>query len=163
MSALTRFLCMSRPERLLILRVAALQCAIRLALRLIPFRRVIAAVNRQSNSRIRGRARTRFTPEQLARAVSMTSGRLFRDAPCLTQAFAVKVLYCRRGLPASVRIGVRRLPESGFEAHAWVESGGCVVIGFLEDLSTFEVLPELESWDPRPGSRNKRKSGVPSC
>jgi hypothetical protein len=149
MSALNRFLRMSGPERLLLLRVAALQCAIRLALRLIPFRRVIGAVNRLSNTRIHGRARTRFPPEQLARAVSMTSGRLFRDAPCLTQALAVKVLYCRRGFPASVRIGVRRLPESGFEAHAWVESGGCVVVGFLEDLSTFEVLPDLEAWDRR--------------
>lgn len=146
MFALTRFLRMSRTERLLLLRVAALQCVIRVALRLMPFRRVIAAVNRQSTVRIRDRARTRFTPEQLARAVSMTSSRLFRDAPCLTQALAVKVLYCRRGFPASVRIGVRRLPEHRFEAHAWVESGGRVVVGFLEDLSTFEVLPDLESW-----------------
>jgi len=148
MSALTRFLSRSGPERLLLLRVAALQCAIRLALRLLPFRRVIAVVNRLSNTRLHGRARTRFTPEQLACAVSTTSGRLFRDAPCLTQALAVKVLYGRRGLPASVRIGVRRLPESGFQAHAWVESGGSVVVGLLEDLSPFEALPDLEDWDP---------------
>jgi hypothetical protein len=147
MFALTRFPRMSRMERLLLLRVAALQCVIRVALRLMPFRRVVAAVNRQARTRIRGRARTRFTPEQLARAVSLTSRRLFRDAPCLTQALAVKVLYCRRGFPASVRIGVRRLPENGFEAHAWVESDGRVVVGFIDDLSTFEVLPDLECWD----------------
>jgi hypothetical protein len=48
---------------------------------------------------------------------------------CLNQALAAQVLLGRRGHPSLVHIGVARGERGQFQAHAWVESGGQVVIG----------------------------------
>jgi Transglutaminase-like superfamily len=42
---------------------------------------------------------------------------------CLEQSLALWFLLQRQGMPAQLRIGVRKLPEK-FEAHAWVECDG---------------------------------------
>jgi hypothetical protein len=57
-------------------------------------------------------------------------GRASRAVPratCLVQALAGAVMLARHGHPASLRIGVGAGP--GAVAHAWVESGGTVVVG----------------------------------
>jgi hypothetical protein len=50
-------------------------------------------------------------------------------ATCLTQAIAALILLNLKNYPATLRIGVARNNEGRFEAHAWVESDGNVVIG----------------------------------
>ena len=42
---------------------------------------------------------------------------------CLEQSLALWWLLRRRGIPADLRIGVRK-DAANFEAHAWVEAGG---------------------------------------
>ncbi len=69
----------------------------------------------------------------------------FPSATCLVQALAADAILRRRGLTSELRIGVRVRGNSDvpFEAHAWVECGGAVVTGAIEDLSDFKVLPAL--------------------
>jgi hypothetical protein len=43
--------------------------------------------------------------------------------PCLVESLALWYLLESQGIPARLRIGVRKLPEK-FEAHAWVEYEG---------------------------------------
>jgi len=50
-------------------------------------------------------------------------------ATCLTQALATLVLLNQYSCPAKLRIGVARNKAGKFEAHAWIESDGIVVIG----------------------------------
>jgi hypothetical protein len=64
---------------------------------------------------------------EVARAIARGS-RLVPHATCLVQAIAAKAMLSRAGCAAIVWIGVAR-PQEGFEAHAWVESGGEIVIG----------------------------------
>lgn len=45
---------------------------------------------------------------------------------CLEQSLTLWWLLRRRGIPADLRIGVRK-DAASFEAHAWVESGGTVL------------------------------------
>ncbi len=59
----------------------------------------------------------------------MIASRYVPAATCLTQSLATKVLLSRQGHQASVRIGVARSEAGQFQAHAWVESNGRVVIG----------------------------------
>jgi hypothetical protein len=59
---------------------------------------------------------------------------------CLPRAMVAYVMLSRRMLPAELRIGVRRQEEE-FEAHAWVVSGGRVVVGNLDDLESYSELP----------------------
>jgi len=47
-------------------------------------------------------------------------------ASCLEQSVALLWLLGRRGIPARLRIGVRKEHEE-LEAHAWVELGGVVL------------------------------------
>jgi Transglutaminase-like superfamily len=73
------------------------------------------------------------------------ASRFVPAATCLAQALVTVTLLEREGLPASLRIGVARSVRGKFEAHAWVESGGRVVIGGTRaDLSRFTVMHTLE-------------------
>ena len=57
------------------------------------------------------------------RAFRWVSNRYPRQRRCLAQAIALQSLLSRRGIPAEVRIGVRR-DGSGIRGHAWVEVQG---------------------------------------
>lgn len=48
---------------------------------------------------------------------------------CLTQALALRILLRRRRLESIICIGVAKNESEPLELHAWVESGGRVVIG----------------------------------
>jgi hypothetical protein len=84
-------------------------------------------------------------PGQIAWAVTVTS-RYIPQATCLTQAMTTRILLGRYGHPATLRIGVARGEEDNFQAHAWVESNGTVVIGGAEAelAEKYVMLPALE-------------------
>lgn len=73
------------------------------------------------------------TTEQLARDACVVSNCVPR-ATCLTQALAGQALLTHCGYPAIVHVGVTRAEGAGnaFQAHAWLESDGKVVIGESE-------------------------------
>jgi Transglutaminase-like superfamily len=52
---------------------------------------------------------------------------------------AGRVLLGRAGHPSELRVGAAKSPASGFEAHAWLEHRGQVVLGGLDDL--FRYVP----------------------
>lgn len=64
--------------------------------------------------------------KRLGRLVSIASRRGPYMATCLPQSIALRWLLCRRGMPAEVRIGVRKEHER-IHAHAWVELAGQVI------------------------------------
>jgi hypothetical protein len=58
---------------------------------------------------------------RMGAAVTRVLGALPRDPRCLTTSLVLSALLARRGIPATVVIGVRLDP---FAAHAWVEHSG---------------------------------------
>lgn len=70
-------------------------------------------------------------------------------ATCLTQALSMQVLLGRAGYPSRLYLGVTKNAQGGFEAHAWVECAGCIVIGG----DSPEAWTPLTAWDftPRRG------------
>lgn len=142
-----------RERRGLLLRAAALVLAFRAALRVLPFSRVMAAVERMSEggplSRVmaaaewmsgagRGSAAGAVSPEAVGHEAEAAARHLAPGRPCLPQALACCVLLRRAGHPAELHIGVRRAPDDGdagtppspsLQAHAWVECRGRVVAG----------------------------------
>lgn len=56
---------------------------------------------------------------------------------CLHRALAARILLSRSGHPSRLHIGGRLDPSKGFEAHAWLEIDGRVVLGALPDLDTY--------------------------
>jgi hypothetical protein len=59
---------------------------------------------------------------------------------CLAQALVVHTMLRRHGHLSVLRIGVRRDGAASFEAHAWVECNGAVVIGELPEMAAYAVL-----------------------
>jgi hypothetical protein len=65
--------------------------------------------------------------------------RLPSDSRCLTRSLVVTRVLARRGIGASLVIGVA--PAPNFAAHAWVELDGVPLLPALE--STYSRLVEL--------------------
>jgi Transglutaminase-like superfamily len=64
------------------------------------------------------------TTEEICKAVDLVCVWYPKRVLCLQRSAATACLLKRFGMPASMVIGVQRLP---FKAHAWVEVAGCVV------------------------------------
>ena len=82
-------------------------------------------------------------PRQVAWAVRAVS-RCVPRATCLTQAMATQAILAGLGVPATLRIGVAPGEKDGrLEAHAWLEHGGRIVIGW-ETRGRFTPFPPIE-------------------
>lgn len=69
-----------------------------------------------------------------ARLVQIAAARGVYRASCLPQSLVLWWLLKRQGMEAALRIGVRKVADR-FEAHAWVEHGGVVL---LDDADVHE-------------------------
>jgi hypothetical protein len=79
-------------------------------------------------ARLRPRGCRSHSPERIAWAIAAAS-QFVPGSTCLTQAVAAHLLLRRSGWLATLCLGVLRGPLDGFQAHAWVESQGRVLIG----------------------------------
>jgi hypothetical protein len=145
MERLGRFSRLPTTEQWLLIKATLLVEAIKLGMRLLPFRTLRRLLARAADTPLGVRRAERNTSaERVAWAVGVAS----RHAPgiktCLAQALAAQVLLARRGHPALLHIGVARGDRGQFEAHAWVESEGRIVIGG-SGRERFASLPVTET------------------
>lgn len=83
-------------------------------------------------------------PAALAWAVRAAARRVPK-ASCLTQAVALESLLADAGIRAELLIGVARRADGSFEAHAWVEHDGRILIGGVPGMERFAVMPSGSS------------------
>ena len=83
----------------------------------------------------------RYAPQELAEALQRGS-RFVPGSTCLVQALAGQWMLLREGYAPELRIGVSK--AEGFEAHAWVELEGKVLIGGSEESARFTPFPPIE-------------------
>ncbi len=69
------------------------------------------------------------TAEAIGWAVEVLGRRVPWDGRCLAQALAASGMLRRRGLEGTVSFGVCEGESTGFDAHAWLRVGSCVVTG----------------------------------
>ena len=139
MQDIRRFSTLPADERWLLLRAAVLVAAVRIALSTLPFRwlRRLAGVGLAISPRLAG-----MPVPRLSRAVQAAARRI-PGATCLTQALAMQRLLAQAGRRADLRIGVAKDAERGFEAHAWVEWQGNVVLGNDMELDRYTPMLAL--------------------
>jgi Transglutaminase-like superfamily len=126
MRRLRKFVALPAAERALMVRALATVVVVRVGLSLLPFGRLRAAVDRHSLTQ--RRAARGGDPGRIGWAVRAVSG-IVPGASCLTQALAAQLLLAQAGQPSELHLGVKRSPEQGLAAHAWVTSGEVVVVG----------------------------------
>ncbi len=127
MSVLTRFADLPPQRRALLVRALLTVSLYRAALSTLPFRVVRSLAARRVKPSRRALTRAK-RPEELTWAVAAASRRVPR-ASCLTQALALQEMLARAGLASDLHIGVAKSEDGRFEAHAWLEREGRVVIG----------------------------------
>lgn len=144
MKRLSKLFRLSSHDRRLLVTAAFILTVVKLGLLLLPFqkfRNLIARLLKPSR-RLSGKYHT--TLEEVTWAVSVASRHIPVTGACLPRALAAHILLTRFGLPADLRIGVRRNKDGTFQAHAWVESLNGVLICDLENLAQFTPLPHLD-------------------
>lgn len=146
MKRLRKFLRLPSSDRRLLVGTALLLGAIRLGLRLLPFRTLRRMVFRLAQAPAGSRRTNRSSVDRLVWAVTAAS-RYVPRATCLTQALAAQVLLGRHGHPSRLRVGVARSEEGRLQAHAWVDNQGKVIVGGGE-LSRYTLLPDMEPQRP---------------
>lgn len=106
-------------EAILLLTVASI------AIRIAPFRRVLAATDR-----VRLRQQTAAAdPAVVAATVVACADRLLWHPLCFPRGLAAHLMLRRRGIASTLHYGVAQLPERGLNAHVWVVAGDAIVIG----------------------------------
>jgi|HubBroStandDraft_1064217.scaffolds.fasta_scaffold03727_3 hypothetical protein len=128
---------LSSAERGLLLKAGMLIALYRVALWVVPWRRL--AVSRPpANSS----SAARFSVERLEWAVR-TAQRAIPRATCLTQALALHHLLARAGYASSIHIGVAKNVSGAFDAHAWVEHGGVTLLSSASEVAHYSHLMAL--------------------
>jgi Transglutaminase-like superfamily len=119
---------------------------VRVGLRTMPFPRLRRFVDRLT------RGRRADSDATAARAVRRAVDRASRTVPgsaCLAQALTAELLLRRDGCEARLIIGVAvsgtATERLSLDAHAWLESGGVVVTGEVEQLGTYSTLAVFET------------------
>lgn len=143
MKRIHKFLRLSLPEQRLLVKSFFILAGVGAGLKLLPFNtvrrllmRLTPAVEATTSADAKLILRVSWAIETVSNYLpSMT---------CLPKALTTHLLLSRVGQPAALRIGVAKSLEGQFQAHAWVESNGCIVMGKVANLHRFAVLPPLE-------------------
>ena len=145
-AAYRSFTALDRADRRLVLEAAVLIALAWTGLRLFRFatlRRMLDRVGGSPGPRASGQTHAARI-SRVAWAIAAISAR-FPSATCLVQALAATAMLRRRGVSCELRIGVRAGDNAAepIEAHAWVECGGTVAVGAVDDLADFTLLATL--------------------
>lgn len=138
-AAWRRFRTLQPTDRRLVLEAASLMVVVWSGFRVLRFSRVLELVARHAN-RPPGDARPAL--DRIAWAVTAAAGRLPLPTTCLVRALVADAMIRRHGGRSELRIGVLQNggDASPLEAHAWVECGGEVIVGGLDNLEDYAVL-----------------------
>ena len=131
-------------DRMLLVETAATMAVASLAIRVMPFRKVVGATARRlapsaSDSGEREIARCRWAVEACAR-------RLPWKTVCFQKGLTMQKLLERRRVATALHYGVAQDDEQGLRAHVWVTYRGTAIIGGDEAagytcLATFPRQP----------------------
>lgn len=136
---LGRFLRLPAAEKSLLLQAIAAVTAARLAVGLLPARRIRALLTRAVRVGGTGNG-TRPSSEAICWAVSVASSKL-SGATCLARALAAQWLLAASGHPSSLRLGVARDSSGDLMAHAWLERDGLAFFGHAGREAYAAIFP----------------------
>lgn len=119
-------------ERLILAQVWGLFFLVDLALRILPFTRLLTLSEKVFLKR-KGEPAVALVPSvpRLAWLVEVAGRYSLVRATCLKQALVLSWFLGRRGAQTALRIGVAR-HEGRLKAHAWLDHDGQVILGHHE-------------------------------
>lgn len=135
---------------LLVTEASLLLLAARIAVAMLPFRRVARWLGTPVSPAALIAPPPRERPDDQATIVSwairFAAGRLPVEAVCLPQAMAARTMLKRRGIAATLHLGVWRDHRNAVKtdpdappAHAWLDASGQRITGYPVDPALVEV------------------------
>jgi hypothetical protein len=124
---------LSPAERRVLLAACLLLPSYAIRVRLFGLRRA------QANLPGLSTAASPVVPERIARLVAVAARRAFFRAGCLPTSLALQHLLALRGIASELRLGVGK-PNGRFEAHAWIERDGTVLLDLRDRDREFHAL-----------------------
>lgn len=132
MKKVAEFFALPASERALLLRSLTAVVAMRAGLWTIPFARARRLADAMSYPMRASSSGVRPSPEKIAWAVATASRAVPGGGNCLVRALATGIVLKRYLYPSELKFGVAKPADGHFAAHAWLESGGIVVMGDFE-------------------------------
>jgi hypothetical protein len=129
MPKLRGFRTLTGADRCLLIEACIRILVARVALKLLPFARVISLLVAPNHV---GAPADLTLIRRVRWAVETAARRLPLSLTCLPQAFAALWMLQTRGLAPQMHYGVAACETGGVEAHAWVELEGMPVVGQRE-------------------------------
>jgi transglutaminase-like putative cysteine protease len=127
---LKRYARISRARKMLLWEALAALAIAQLAMASLPFRRIAAWLGTPgAETPATATAEEMRVAQEIGWAVGALARRVPWDGRCLAQALAATGMLRRRGLEGTVSFGARRGESAGFDAHAWLRLGSCMVTG----------------------------------
>lgn len=111
----------------------------RLALRLLPFRKLVWFLERAPKSANLSELQRKELRNEVSWAITVTAGSLPGETVCFPRGIAAQAMLRRRGIAAKLYYGAATLPGKGLSAHVWVQDGDQGIVGHLE-ATQFNVL-----------------------
>lgn len=144
-SDLRKWYRLNPSDRALLLRAYLLTWAVRIALWTLPFRALRQWLLSEDETDGAAAAAPYGGEAEVVERVTWAvraAARRVPSATCLSQALVARRLLRHRGCPTRLCIGVTRAREGeAFRSHAWLESGGNVLLGDLQDLNRYVPIP----------------------
>ena len=116
---------LSWSDRILLAEALLTLALASLAIRLLPFRKVVGAAG--ASNRSGGATDPAGEARKVVWAVNAWGRRVPWKAVCFQRGLAVHVMLRRRGIPSHLHYGVSH--SDGLKAHVWVSAAGRDVIG----------------------------------
>ena len=133
-----KFSRISARERRLLIGASILLAVSRLVLWVVPFRFVWPYLSQTVSER-------EATDPCLLRSIIWaidTAAKWVPGSKCLVKAMAARIIMGHYGYACSVRLGVNKNQNGKFQAHAWVERNGDIIVGNLSDLAAYSTLAQ---------------------
>ena len=146
---LNRFLRVRAGAKRLLVFCLALQMGIRLGLWLAPYSKIQGFAEKWANKWIPRKTSPDPTFESRVVWAIMASSRLVPRCTCFVRALAAQMLFRREEVQTELRVGIAKDSNGRLKGHAWLEKNGEVLIGGMEDLSQYTLLPPLEAKESR--------------
>jgi hypothetical protein len=127
-TALRRFLTLPRSEQGRTLEAAMCLLVVRLVLALLPLPQALRLFGIVQGGAGAGRQEAQEA-QDIGRAIARAARNVPFRAVCLQQAFTALLMLRRRGLAATVHLGLAREGARHLTAHAWSRSGNMPVTG----------------------------------
>lgn len=124
MGIINSFITLDKEDKYLIIKTLILGYRIRFMTWIYSFPKLQEKINKMGDKK-----GLELGVYRIIWAVQATSPYIVRST-CLTKAFTAQVLLSLNNCSSTLRIGVKK--ESDFEAHAWLELDGVVVLGKSE-------------------------------